>query len=146
MGGPLRRRRGWTSSPLASWPRLAKTAAEVLVSTCPAMIAVPVSPGEAPLVCQPTRLVSSPGGGCSCPLGPRDRPVKGASTQILGMRRRTGLDRGRCLPTGCAADAAECGTDAACGGADAADCVREASAEVVWPLIIVAASTWQAAA
>lgn len=53
------------------------------------------------------------------------RSVKGASTEIFGMSRRTGLDRGRCLPAGCPAacrgGGADAETGAARGGTGASD-------------------------
>ncbi|CAM5373948.1 hypothetical protein SHIRM173S_13358 [Streptomyces hirsutus] len=87
-------------SPFSSSERRANTAAEIFVSTCPAMIDAPRSPGDAPSANQPTRLVSSGGGASSSPEAATARSVKGASTSMSGIRNRVGADRGRCLPAG----------------------------------------------
>jgi hypothetical protein len=71
-----------------------KTAGPVLVSTCPATIAGPRSPGVGPSAYQPTRLVSAAGGALRLPAASRCSGVNGASTSMPFIVSRTGLDGG----------------------------------------------------
>src|SRR5690606_28057112 len=80
--------------PLRSAPREKKTAGPSALSTWPATIAVPRSPGVVPASYQPARFFRAAGGTSRLPVGVSPRPVSGASTSIAGMRIRSGGDGG----------------------------------------------------
>src|SRR5690606_16512138 len=99
--------------PLRSAPREKKTAGPSALSTWPATIAVPRSPGVVPASYQPARFFRAAGGTSRLPVGVSPRPVSGASTSIAGMRIRSGGDGGS-------------------AGADTGPPLRSASAARAW--------------
>src|SRR5690606_5133976 len=76
--------------PLRSAPREKKTAGPSALSTWPATIAVPRSPGVVPASYQPARFFRAAGGTSRLPVGDSPRRVGGASPPSAGMRIRWG--------------------------------------------------------